>query len=122
MKQELVCGKQMKDKTVRKTNTRTCLACSALLFAYLKKWLDHGLTQRILSFFPRTPPDGLFQLTQKKFFTGVSKNTSLEKYLKISQENFSNFIINLQVQGNAQFVQKVTFEPLIDFKQNNYGT
>ena len=41
--------------------------------------------------------------------------------LKISQENFRNFIINLQVKGNAQFVQKVTFEPLIDFKQNHYA-
>ena len=24
------------------------------------------------------------------------------------------------VKGNAQFVQKVIFEPLIDFKQNHY--
>ena len=24
-------------------------------------------------------------------------------------------------KGNAQFVLKVTFEPLIDFKQNHYG-
>ena len=39
----------------------------------------------------------------------------------MSQENFRNFIINLQVKGNAQFVEKVTFEPLIDFKQNHYG-
>ena len=43
----------------------------------------------------------------------LSKNV-----LKISQENVRNFIINLQVKGNAQFFQKVTFEPLIDFKQN----
>ena len=41
--------------------------------------------------------------------------------LEISQENFHNFIINLQVKGNAQFVKKVTFEPLIDFKQNHYA-
>ena len=25
-------------------------------------------------------------------------------------------------KGNAQFVQKVTFEPLINFKQNHYGS
>ena len=25
------------------------------------------------------------------------------------------------IKGNAQFLQKVTFEPLIDFKQNHYG-
>ena len=56
------------------------------------------------------------QLAQKQFFTGVSKNTSLQKFPKISQENFLNFIINLQVKGNAQFGQKVSFEPLIDFK------
>ena len=43
------------------------------------------------------------------------------KYLKISQENFRNFIINLQLKGNVQFVQKVTFDPLIDFKQNHYA-
>ena len=24
------------------------------------------------------------------------------------------------LKGNAQFVQKVTFEPLMDFKQNHY--
>ena len=26
------------------------------------------------------------------------------------------------IKGNAQFVQKVTFEPLMDFKQNHYGS
>ena len=26
------------------------------------------------------------------------------------------------VKGNPQFVQKVTFEPLMDFKQNHYGS
>ena len=53
----------------------------------------------------------------------VSSETVLyrcfEEYfsLKISQEkNLCNFIINLQVKGNAQFVQKVTFEPLISNK------
>ena len=49
----------------------------AAYYLLTKKGLDQGLAQRILSFFSRTPPDGLFQLTQKKFFTGVSKNTSL---------------------------------------------
>ena len=26
------------------------------------------------------------------------------------------------IKGNAQFVQKMTFEPLMDFKQNHYGS
>ena len=26
------------------------------------------------------------------------------------------------LKGNAQFFQKVTFEPLMDFKQNHYGS
>ena len=28
--------------------------------------------------------------------------------------------VRKNVKGNAQFVQKVTFEPLMDFKQNHY--
>ena len=28
----------------------------------------------------------------------------------------------LIVKGNAQFVQKVILEPLMDFKQNHYGS
>ena len=82
----------------------------------LEKWLDHGLAPQSLFFIYFY----FAQLAQKQFFTNVSKNTSLEKYLNISQENFRNLIINLQVKGNAQFVQKVTFEPWIDFKQNHY--
>ena len=56
------------------------------------------------------------QLAPKRFFTGVSKNISLLKFLKTSQGNFRIFIKNLQVKGNAQFVQKVVFEPLAGFK------
>ena len=26
------------------------------------------------------------------------------------------------MKGNVQFFQKVTFEPLVDFKQNHYGS
>ena len=26
------------------------------------------------------------------------------------------------LKGNMQFIQKVTFEPLMDFKQNHYGS
>ena len=26
------------------------------------------------------------------------------------------------IKGNVQFVQKVTLEPLMDFKQNHYGS
>ena len=43
--------------------------------------------------FSRTPPDGLFQLAQEEFFTGVSKNTSPKKHLKILQENFRHLRI-----------------------------
>ena len=25
------------------------------------------------------------------------------------------------IKGNTQFIQKVTFEPLMEFKQNHYG-
>ena len=32
---------------------------------------------------------------------------------------FSKFVSFL-IKGNTQFVQKVTFEPSIDFKQNHY--
>ena len=39
--------------------------------------------------FFQKPPDSLFQLAQKEFFTGALKNTSL-KISKISQENFCN--------------------------------
>ena len=70
------CEKELKGKSVRKTNTRTCLTCSAWLLAYLKlskKWLDHGLAPRILSFIYFY----FAQLAQKQFFTDVSKNTSL---------------------------------------------
>ena len=39
--------------------------------------------------------------------------------------SFDNFtILNYEshkFKGNVQFVQKVTFEPLMDFKQNHYG-
>ena len=28
--------------------------------------------------------------------------------------------IHINIKGNMQFVQKVTFEPLMDFKQNHY--
>ena len=28
----------------------------------------------------------------------------------------------MHIKGNAQFIQKVTFEPLMDFKQNHYGS
>ena len=31
-------------------------------------------------------------------------------------------VFKTKVKGNAQFVQKVTFEPLMDFKQNHYGS
>ena len=32
------------------------------------------------------------------------------------------FSKNLHLKGNAQFVQNVTFEPWMDFKQNQYGS
>ena len=41
------------------------------------------------------------------------------------QKNFSenkNYDVNENFKGNTQFVQKMTFEPLIDFKQNHSGS
>ena len=110
------CEKQLKDKSVRKTNTRKCLACSAWLLAYLKlskkmarPWI--GSANFIFYLFLLCPVSSETVLHRcfKEYFS-----------LKISQENFRNFIINLQVKGNVQFVQKMTFKPLIDFKQNYY--
>ena len=111
------CEKQLKDKSVRKTNTRTCLACSAWLLAYLKlskkmarPWIDSANFIFYLFLLCPVSSETVLHRCFKEYFS-----------LKISQENFRNFIINLQVKGNAQFVQKVTFEPLIDFKQNYYA-
>ena len=40
--------------------------------------------------------------------------------------NFSLFCViftmAVEIKGNAQFIQKETFEPLMDFKQNYYGS
>ena len=63
----------------------------------------------------------LYPVSSETVLYRRSKEYFSLKVLKISQENFNKFIINLQVKGNAQFVQKVTFEPLIDFKQNHYA-
>ena len=36
--------------------------------------------------------------------------------------NLSSYFPTFFLKGNAQFFQKVTFEPLMDFKQNHYGS
>ena len=59
-------------------------------------------------------------MSDLQFLRTLVKST--DSYLKFS----SVFIITrsaiLFIKGNAQFVQKVTFEPLMDFKQNHYGS
>ena len=44
------------------------------------------------------------------------------KKSKKLHKNYRALISCTEVKGNAQFVQKVTFEPLINFKQNHYGS
>ena len=36
--------------------------------------------------------------------------------------NITQYEISFFIKGNAPFVQKVTFKPLMDFKQNYYGS
>ena len=57
----------------------------------------------------------LYRCFKEYFSLKISKNFTRKLYYKQFY-----FIVNLQVKGNAQFVQKVTFEPLIHFKQNHH--
>ena len=52
------------------------------------------------------------------FKVGLITTLKLESniFLFVGRQNSSSF------KGNAQFVQKVTFEPLIDLKQNHFGS
>ena len=56
------------------------------------------------------------------------KSVSLLSFINFLDETMDLLILNSMMQlrkikfslkGNAQFVLKVTFEPLMDFKQNN---
>ena len=42
--------------------------------------------------------------------------------VEITDAAWKYWIRNVTFKGNAQFVEKVTFEPLMDFKQNHYGS
>ena len=44
------------------------------------------------------------------------------KKSKKLHKNYRALISCTEVKGNAQFVQKVTFESLINFKQDHYGS
>ena len=44
------------------------------------------------------------------------------KKSKRFNKNYRALISCTDVKGNAQFVQKVTFESLINFKQDHYGS
>ena len=44
------------------------------------------------------------------------------KKSKKLHKNYRALISCTDVKGNAQFVQKVTFESLINFKQDHYGS
>ena len=45
----------------------------------------------------------------------------LTKQLDCSRLVKSDWLNGDLIKGNVQFVQKVTFQPLIDLKQNHYG-
>ena len=123
--QDIKLRKKLQSFLRRKTNTRTCLACSALLFSYLKTQLKKGQIMDWLSEFylffqnnsRRPPPVNLEKVLYRCFKEYFSLKVSINFTRKLQQVNF----INLQVKEDVQFVQKVTFEPLIDFKQNHYG-
>ena len=52
----------------------------------------------------------------------VSTNWTYHKERSFASNYFIFLKILLQLKGNVQLVQKVTFEPLVDFKQNYYGS
>ena len=39
-----------------------------------------------------------------------------------NEKNNKNWFITHLFKGNAQFLQKVAFEPVLDLKQNHYGS
>ena len=53
---------------------------------------------------------------------GVKKvtNTLIFTFSNMVLNMVLNVVLNLVLKGNTQFVEKVTFEPLTDFKQNHY--
>ena len=55
-----------------------------------------------------------FELKQQMYFSLV------EHRLKETRAPFTK--TRHSIKGNAQFVKKVTFEHLMDFKQNHYGS
>ena len=50
----------------------------------------------------------------------ICKSTYFEEHLWMAASVL--IIIELVIKGNVQFVQKMTFEPLMDFKQNHYAS
>ena len=93
----------------------------------------HAIVARLLQFskFRKTSKD-LLQLIatcimqrMKMFFVlfiRFFKNVLKESPICINFFDFGVIASYSQFKGNAQFVQKVTFEPLTDFKQNHYGS
>ena len=43
-----------------------------------------------------------------------------EEFAELMKATEQKSNIKLVIKGNAQFVQKVTFEPLMDFRKNHY--
>ena len=89
------CEKQLKDKNVRKTNTRKCLACSAWLLAYLKlskkmarPWI--GSANFIFYLFLLCPVSSetvLYRCFKEYFSLKISKNFTrklLQFYYKLA--------------------------------------
>ena len=96
-----------------------------------KKGLDHGLVSWILSFFFQNTSRRPLPASSETVLYRCFKEYFCLKNLKISQENFHNFIINFQVKGKAQFVseaatggvlrKKVFLKIFQKSKENIYG-
>ena len=61
-----------------------------------------------------------------RYFSSHSLNKFLKEFFAFVHRRFKRLSVHLgaggsTIKGNAQFIQKVTFEPLIDFKQNHCG-
>ena len=97
------CEEQLKDKSVRKTNTGMCLACSAWLLAYLKlnkkmarPWI--GSANFIFCLFLLCPVSSEtvpYRCFKEYLSLKISKNFTRE---------LPQFYYKLQVKGSVQFV------------------
>ena len=101
----------MKDKGVRKSNKRTCLACSAWLSISLiknlaKKGLDHGLVPRISTFF----------LEHLQFLTDVS-NTCFKYFKKFHKKPSAvDYNVNVNLHIKSATLTKLYLKAVISLR------